>query len=103
MAGRGNPFSREYSAGYSSGNSLPRNSTPEEEEREYLYPVHNEIVNDLRRHTREYLKKIGRLPIIPEFPKREYKRRDRPLIEYSVLVGDWQELVETDSRIPYTK
>ena len=95
MASRGNPFFREYSTGYSSGSSVPRNSIPEEEEREYLYPVRNKIVNDLRRHTRAYLKKIGGLPIIPEFPKREYKRRYCPLIEDSMLVGDWQELVET--------
>ena len=95
MAGRGNPFSREYSAGYSSGSSVPRNSIPEEEEREYLYPVRNEIVNDLRRHTRAYLKKIGGLPIIPELLRREYKRKDRSILEDSVLVGDWEELVET--------
>ena len=95
MDGRGNPFSREYSTGYSSGSSVPRNSILKEEEREYLYPVRNEIVNDLRRHTRAYLKKIGGFPIIPELPRREYKRKDRPIREDSVLVGDWQELVET--------
>ena len=70
MAGRGNLFSRDYSAGYSSESSGPRISIPEEENREHLYPVRNEIVNDLRRHTREYLKKIGGFPIIPELPRR---------------------------------
>ena len=48
MAGRGNPFSREYSTGYSSKSSGPRNPIPEEENREHLYPVRNEIVNDLK-------------------------------------------------------
>ena len=57
--------------------------------------VNNEIVDNLRRHTRAYVKKIGGLPIIPEFPRREYKRKDRPILEGSVLVGDWEELVET--------
>ena len=95
MGGRGNPFYREHSAVYSSESSEPRNPFPEEENREHLYPVRNEIVNDLRRHTRAYLKNIGGLPIIPELPRREYKKKDRPLIEDSVLVGDWEELVET--------
>ena len=55
----------------------------------------NEVVNDLRRHTRAYVKKIGGLPIIPKFPRREYKRKDRPILEDLVLVGDLEELVET--------
>ena len=53
------------------------------------------IVNDLRRHTRAYVKNIGGLPIIPKLPRREYKKKDRPEAEGSVLVGDWEELVET--------
>ena len=91
----GNPFYRDHSAGYSSESSGPRNPIPVEENREHLYPVRNEIVNDLRRHTRAYVKKIGGLPIIPELPRREYKKKDRALSEDSVLVGDWEELVET--------
>ena len=59
-----------------------------------MYSVNNEVVNDLRRHTRAYMKKIGGLPIIPELPRREYKRKDRPILEDSVLVGDLEELVE---------
>ena len=95
MAGRGNPFSRDYSAGYSSESSGPRNPIPEEEKREHLYAVGNEVVNDLRRHTRAYVKKLGGLPIIPDLPRREYKKKDRPIAEDSLLVGDWEELVET--------
>ena len=67
----------------------------EEENREHLYPVRNEIVNDLRRHTRAYVKKIIGLPIIHELPRREYKKKYRPIVEHLVLVGDWEELVET--------
>ena len=55
----------------------------------------NEVVNDLRRHTRAYVKSIGGLPIIPNLPIREYKKKDRPVLEDSVLVGDLEELVET--------
>ena len=55
----------------------------------------NEVVNDMRRHTREYVKKIGGFPVIPEFPRREYKKKYHPVVEDSVLVGDWEELVET--------
>ena len=48
----------------------------------------------MRRHTRAYVNKIGGLPIIPKFPRREYKKKYRPVAEDSVLVGDWEELIE---------
>ena len=67
----------------------------EEKGKEHLYYVNNEVVNDLRRQTREYGKKIGGLPIIPDLPRREYKKKYRPILEDSVLVGDLEELVET--------
>ena len=95
MAGRGNPFSRNYSTGNSSEASVFPNPIPEEEGREHLYFVDNEVVNNMRRHTRAYVKKIGGLPIIPDLPRREYRRRDHPILEDSVLVGDLEELVET--------
>ena len=60
-----------------------------------MFSVDNEVVNNMRRHTRAYVKKIGGFPIIPELPIREYKRKDHPILEDSVLVGDWEELVET--------
>ena len=94
MAGRGNLFSRDYSTGNSLEGSLFSNPILEEKGREHLYVVDNEVVNDLRRHTMAYVKKIGGLPIIPKLPRREYKKKDRPVLEDSVLVGDWEELVE---------
>ena len=54
----------------------------------------NQVVNDLRRHTRDYVKSIGGLPIIPDLPRREYKKKDHPILEDSVLVGYLEELVE---------
>ena len=54
----------------------------------------NQVVNDLRRHTWAYVKSIGGLPIIPDLPQREYKKKDHPILEDSVLVGDLEELVE---------
>ena len=95
MVGRGNLFSRDYSIGDSSESSLFSNPIPEEKGKEHLYSVDNEVVNDLRRHTRAYVKKIGGLPIIHVFPRREYKKKDRPILEDAVLVGDFEELVET--------
>ena len=95
MAGQGNTFSRDYSTGNSSESSGLHNPILEGRNREHLYSVGNEVVNDLRRHSRAYVKKIGGLPIIPEFPRREYKKKDRPVVEDSALVGDWEELVET--------
>ena len=41
------------------------------------------------------MKSIGGLPTIPDLPRREYKKKDRPILEDSVLVGDLEELVET--------
>ena len=87
MAGRGNPFSRDFSTGNSSERSGFHNPILEEN-REHLYSVGKKIVNDLRRHTRAYINNIGGLPIIPEFPRIEYKKKDCPLAEDSVLVGD---------------
>ena len=88
MAGRGNPFSQNFSTGNSSESSGFHNPILEEN-REHLYYVGNEVVNDLRRHTRAYVNNIGGLLIIPELPRREYKKKDRPIGEDSVLVGDW--------------
>ena len=88
MAGQGNTFPRNYSTSDSFESSLfPDPNT--EENREHLFAVDNQVVNDLRRHTRFYVKSIGGLPIIPDLPRREYKKKDRPILEDSVLVGDW--------------
>ena len=94
MAGLGNLFSRDYLTGDNSKSSLFPNPIPEEKGRQHFYSVDNEVVNDLRRHTRAYLKKIGGLPIIPDLPRREYKNKDRHVLEDSMLVGDLEELVE---------
>ena len=69
-------------------------STPEDKEKGYLYPIDNEVVDDLRRITREYAKKTGGLPIIFVLPRREYQKKYHPKLEDSVLVEDLEELVE---------
>ena len=61
----------------------------------YLYPIDNEVVDDLRRITRAYAKNIGGLPIILALWRREYHKKDCPQLEDSVLVEDLEELVET--------
>ena len=94
MAGRGNSFSREYSTSDSSKTSIPQRPSLEEKVTKYLYPIDNEVVDDLRRITRAYTKKIGGLPIIPALPKREFRKKDRPYLDNSVLVEDLEELVE---------
>ena len=81
MASRGNLFSQDYSTGDILEGRLFPNPIPEEKGREHLYSMDNKVVNDLRRHTRAYVKKIGGLPIIPELPRREYKRKDHPILE----------------------
>ena len=56
MVGRGNSFSQEYSTGDSSETSVPQRPSPEEKVTEQLYPIDNEVVDDLRRITRAYAK-----------------------------------------------
>ena len=93
MAGQGNPFPQNYSTSDSFESSLfPDPNT--EENREHLFVVDNQEVNDMRRHTRAYVKSIGGLPTIPYLPRREYKKKDCPILEDSVLDGDLEELVE---------
>ena len=75
MVGRGNPFPLNYLISKSSERSLFPNPIPEEEGKEHLYSVNNEVVKDLRRHTMAYVKNIGGLPIIPDLPRREYKKK----------------------------
>ena len=95
MARRGNPFYRDYSTGDSSESSFFPNPIPEEKGKEFLYLVNNEVVDDLRKITRAYAKNIGGLPISPALPRTEYQKKDRPILEDAVLVGDFEELVET--------
>ena len=70
------------------------NPTLEEKGKEHLYSVDNEVVDDLRIFTRAYAKNIGGLLIIPALPRREYRKKDRPILEDAMLVGDFEELVE---------
>ena len=94
MAGLGSPLPRNHSTGDSSESSLLHKPTPEDKEKGYLYPIDNEVVDDLRRITREYVKNIGGLPIIYVLPRREYQKKYQPQLEESVLVEDLEELVE---------
>ena len=48
MAGRGNQFPRDYSIGDSSESSLFSNPILEAKGKEFLYPIDNEVVDDLR-------------------------------------------------------
>ena len=82
---------REFSTSDSSERSRYHNPIPKEN-KEHLYAIGNEVVNDLRRHTRAYVKNLGGFPISPDLPRREYKKKDRPVVEDSVLVGDWKNL-----------
>ena len=94
MTSGGSSLPRNHSTGDSFESSLFHKPTPKDKEKGYLYPVYNEVVDDLRRITREYAKKIGGLPIIYVLPRREYQKKDHPQLEESVLVEDIEELVE---------
>ena len=77
MASRGSPLPQNHSIGDSSESSLLHKPTSEDKEKGYMYPVDNEVVDDLRRITREYVKNIGGLPIISVLPRREYQENTR--------------------------
>ena len=51
-------------------------------------------VDNFIRITRSYEKALGGLSNIPNLPRRQASRRESPYIEYSVLVGDFEELVD---------
>ena len=67
MDGRGNPFSRNNPTSDNFESSLCPNPNTQEN-REHLFAMDNQVINDLRRHTRAYVKSIGGLPIIPDLP-----------------------------------
>ena len=69
MAGRGSSLPQNHSTSDSFESSLFHKPTPEDKEKGYMYPVDNEVVDDLRRITRAYAKNIGGLPIIYVFPQ----------------------------------
>ena len=100
MVRRGNSFSQYYFTSDSSKTSYPKGSIPRErvhlksENREHLYPVSFEVVNDLRRITRSYAKNLGGLSNIPDLPRRPAHRRDLVYTGNSVLVGNFKELVD---------
>ena len=94
MAGQGSLLPRNHSIDDSSESSLLHKPTPEDKDKAYLYPIDNEVVDDLRRITMEFVKKIGGLPIVSVLPRREYQKKYFPQLEESVLVEDLEELVE---------
>ena len=99
MAGRGNLFSQDHFTSDISETSFPKDSilegrvNPELEVQEHLYHVSFEVVNDLRRITRSYAKKLGGLLNIPYLPRTLACRRDLVYTGNSVLVGNFKEFV----------
>ena len=99
MACRGNPFTQNYSTSNNFEASFSKKFIPEErvnpevETTEHLYLVPFVVVNHLRRHTRSYVKNLGGLQTIPELSRRRAPRRVPTYIEYSIFVGNLEELV----------
>ena len=58
MASWGNSFPQNHSTGDSFEISLFQKPTPENKDKGYLYPIDNEVVDDLRIITRAYVKKM---------------------------------------------
>ena len=100
MAGQGSPFYQDHFTSDSLETSYRKGSIPEgrvnleSEDREHLYPISFEVVNDLRRIIRSYAKKLGGFPNIPYLPRRPARRRDLLYKGNLVLVGKFEELVD---------
>ena len=91
MASRGNPFPRNYSTSDSFESSLfPDPNT--EENREHLFSVDNQVVNDLRRHTRAYVKSIGDYPLSLIYPKENTRRKTVPSWRTQCWLDIWKNL-----------
>ena len=99
MAGWGNPFSREHSTSDSFDSNFPKRPIPEGKFKpeldvtEYIYPISNEVVDHLRRIIRSYANKMGGFPNILALPRRQVRKKERPYLEDSLLVGYFEELV----------
>ena len=79
MASRGDPFSQEYSTSDGSKTTFPKDPSLERKfDPKFLYLVSLEVVNDLRKITRSYAKKLGGFPNIPHLPRRQDYRRECP-------------------------
>ena len=100
MDGRGKLFPRKHSTSNSLEANFPKRPSPEgkvktkSHDTEYLYPISNKVVDHLIRITRSYAKNLGGLPNIPALPRRQVHKKERPFLEYSLLVGDFEELVD---------
>ena len=81
MVVKGNPFFRKYSAGTTSEMTFLKDLIlesqeqerviSEEEDSKSLYAIPFEEVDNFRRYTRYYVKKLGGLKVIVALPKRQ--------------------------------
>ena len=104
MAGRGNLIFRDDYTRTTSENTFPEDFIPEfkeqehtgsgEEESERLYVVPFEEVDQFRRHTRSYVKKIGGLKVNPALPRRNTSKKVPSYTKDSILVENLEELVD---------
>ena len=100
MDGQGNLFPREHSTGDSLKLIFPRylvlkeklNLSQTLQSNFILSP--KKVVDNLIRITKSYEKELGGLSNILNPPRRQASRREFPSIEDSILVGDFQELVD---------
>ena len=89
MAGRGNPFTRNYSTSDSFESSLlPDPNT--EENREHLFSVDNQVVNDLRRHTQAYVKISEDYPLSLIYPEENTRRKIIPSWKIQCWLEIWK-------------
>ena len=87
MASQGNPFPRNNSTGDSYESSLfPDPNT--EENREHLFAVENQVVNDLRRHMWLMQRVFEDYPLSLIYPEENTKRKTVP----SWKIQCWSEI-----------
>ena len=90
MVGWGNSFPRSYSTSDSFESSLfPDPNT--EENREHFFSVDNQVVNDLRRHTRAYVKRaLEGYPLSLIYPEENTRRNTVPYWKIQCWLDIWK-------------
>jgi len=80
--------------------NIPNQDSPSDEELQGvtsdkpLYLIHKTKVNQLRRHTRAYLKSLGQIPIIYQIPRSRFsQRRTQPYGDGETLTSNIDDLI----------
>ena len=94
------PIQPTLDLSYTSSPDIPNQDSSSDKElqgvssEEPLYLIPKTEVNQLRRHTRAYLKSLGQIPVIYQIPRsRLYQRRTQPYGDGETLTSNIDDLI----------